>query len=109
MEMSSSLDNEFKIRVGKMLVEPRRRRAGHIQNFNKGTEITRKYQTEVITEQKNALERLNSKLDEAEDESRNALDEPNWEKKQWNSPRQRKEIEKELRSSRRGAVVNDSN
>lgn len=60
MEMSSSLDNEFKIRVGKMLVEPRRRRAGHSQNFNKGTEITRKYQTEVITEQKNALERLNS-------------------------------------------------
>ena len=49
---------EFKIMVIKTLIDLSRRVGEHSENFNKEVENIRQYQTEIITELKNTLERF---------------------------------------------------
>ena len=53
--------------VIKMLIKYGRRMDEQSKNFSKEIENIRKYQTEVITEMKNALEGFNSRLDDVEE------------------------------------------
>ena len=65
-EISNLPDKEFKVIGIKMLTELRRRMDEHSENFNKEIENIRKYQTEVITKLKNALERFSNRMNEVE-------------------------------------------
>ena len=70
MEISSLPNKEFKAMVIKMFTEPGERIEEHSGNFNKELENIKKNQLEqknVLTEMKNTLEGINSRLEDAEE------------------------------------------
>ena len=94
MEISTLSDKQFMVVIIKMLTKLRRRMDK--QNFNKELENTKENQTELkntVTGIKNALQRINSRLDDREEESGKL------EGKQWKSLKlNRKKNKKETRT-----------
>ena len=70
MEISSLPNKEFKAMVIKMFTEPGERIEEHSGNFNKELENIKKNQLEqknVLTEMKNTLEGINSRLGDTQE------------------------------------------
>ena len=70
MKINNLPDKEFKEIVFKMVAKLRKRIEEHSDNFNKDLEYIRKNQSElknIITETKNTLEGINSRLGDTEE------------------------------------------
>ena len=72
MDIVNLLDKEFKRMMTKMVTKLRRWIEEHSENFNTQLKNTRKNQLELkntITERKNTLEKIHSRLDAQKNES----------------------------------------